>query len=75
MKRILLAGAALALAFSLTFGAQAQDKKQLVFVVNASADFWKIAEAGIKKAQEELPNYDMSTSNTPSSHRPLCSSA
>jgi len=59
MKRILLAGAALALALSFTLGADAQEKKQLVFVVNASADFWKIAEAGIKKAQEELPNYEM----------------
>ena len=40
-------------------GAVAQEKKQLAFVVNASSDFWKLAEAGVKKAQEELPNYEL----------------
>lgn len=40
-------------------GAQAQDKKALAFVVNGASDFWKLAEAGVKKAQEELPNYDL----------------
>ena len=39
--------------------AQAQDKPQLVFVVNGASDFWKIAEAGVNKAQEELPDYDL----------------
>jgi ribose transport system substrate-binding protein len=39
--------------------AQAQDKKSLAFVVNGASDFWKLAEAGVKKAQEELPNYDL----------------
>ena len=39
---------------------QAQEKKQLAFVVNAASDFWKLAEAGVKKAQAELPNYEMS---------------
>jgi ribose transport system substrate-binding protein len=39
--------------------AAAQDKPALVFVVNGASDFWKIAEAGVKKAQEELPNYDL----------------
>ena len=34
--------------------AVAQEKKQLAFVVNASSDFWKLAEAGVKKAQGEL---------------------
>jgi len=34
--------------------AVAQDKKQLAFVVNAASDFWKLAEAGVKKAQGEL---------------------
>ena len=28
-------------------------------VVNGASDFWKIAEAGVKKAQEELPNYTL----------------
>jgi len=32
----------------------AQEKKQLAFVVNASSDFWKLAEAGVNKAQGEL---------------------
>lgn len=40
-------------------GAAAQDKKSLVFVVNGASDFWKLAEAGVKKAQTELPNYDL----------------
>ncbi|HEX2889774.1 MAG TPA: sugar-binding protein [Vineibacter terrae] len=39
--------------------ALAQDKKKLAFVVNASSDFWKLAEAGVKKAQGELPNYQL----------------
>jgi ribose transport system substrate-binding protein len=34
--------------------AVAQEKKQLAFVVNAASDFWKLAEAGVKKAQGEL---------------------
>ena len=59
MKRILLAGAALALAFAVGTGAGAADKKQLAFVVNGASDFWKLAEAGVKKAQGELPNYEL----------------
>ncbi|MGF1619232.1 MAG: sugar-binding protein [Rhodomicrobiaceae bacterium] len=53
--------AALAAAFLLAGNpAQAQDeKKQLAFVVNAASDFWKLAEAGVSKAQEELPNYQL----------------
>lgn len=39
--------------------ALAADKKKLAFIVNASSDFWKLAEAGVKKAQGELPNYDL----------------
>ncbi|MBX3576744.1 MAG: sugar-binding protein [Rhizobiaceae bacterium] len=39
--------------------AMAQDKKQLAFIVNAASDFWKLAEAGVKKAQAELPNYEL----------------
>jgi len=37
----------------------AADKKTLVFVVNGASDFWKAAEAGVKKAQSELPNYTL----------------
>src|SRR5258706_6291757 len=57
MKRILLSGIAALLALSTMSGAMAQDKKTLAFVVNGASDFWKIAEAGVKKAQGELPNY------------------
>jgi len=39
--------------------AGAADKKKLAFVVNAASDFWKLAEAGVKKANAELPDYDM----------------
>jgi ribose transport system substrate-binding protein len=39
--------------------APAEDKKSLAFVVNGASDFWKLAEAGVKKAQGELPNYDL----------------
>ena len=37
----------------------AAEKKSLAFVVNAASDFWKLAEAGVKKAQQELPDYDL----------------
>ncbi len=47
-----------ALAFATT-QATAQEKKKLAFVVNAASDFWKLAEAGVKKAQRELPNYEL----------------
>ena len=30
-----------------------------MFVVNVPSDFWKAAEAGVKKAQSELPNYTL----------------
>ena len=51
---------ALSLAVALTATAGlAQEKKTLAFVVNGASDFWKLAEAGVKKAQEELPNYDL----------------
>ena len=59
MRTIVLAGAVAALLASTAFGAQAADKKTLVFVPNGASDFWKAAEAGVKKAQEELPNYDL----------------
>ncbi len=60
MKRIIGAMTAVAaLAAVLAAPAQAADKKTLVFVVNGASDFWKNAEAGIKKAQGELPNFDL----------------
>jgi ribose transport system substrate-binding protein len=57
MKKIALA--ALAASLLLSGVAIGQEKKQLAFVVNASSDFWKLAEAGVKKAQAELPNYEL----------------
>ena len=59
MRTVVLAGVAAALMLSTVVGAQAADKKVLVFVPNGASDFWKAAEAGVKKAQEELPNYDL----------------
>ena len=57
---IRLTTAAVAIAATLaSTGAFAQDKKALAFVVNGASDFWKLAEAGVKKAQTELPNYDL----------------
>ncbi|BCH26401.1 ABC transporter substrate-binding protein [Mesorhizobium sp. L-8-10] len=58
--RLKLTGCALLMtaAFAVS-SAEAQDKKALAFVVNGASDFWKLAEAGVKKAQEELPNYDL----------------
>lgn len=54
--------ATIAISAALALGAvqsQAADKKKLAFIVNASSDFWKLAEAGVKKAQAELPNYEL----------------
>ena len=59
MKRFCLTAIAAVLALAIGTGASAQDKKTLVFVVNGASDFWKLAEAGVKKAQGELPNYDL----------------
>jgi ribose transport system substrate-binding protein len=52
----MILAAALALAAT---AATAEDKKALAFVVNGASDFWKLAEAGVKKAQAELPAYDL----------------
>jgi ribose transport system substrate-binding protein len=59
MKTIGQFGLALAVALAGASASYAQDKPELVFVVNGASDFWKIAEAGVRKAQAELPNYDM----------------
>ncbi|MBV9654191.1 MAG: sugar-binding protein [Acetobacteraceae bacterium] len=48
-----------AVGLGLCTGAQAADKKSLYFVVNGASDFWKAAEAGVRKAQGELPNYTL----------------
>ncbi|MEJ8570506.1 sugar-binding protein [Microbaculum marinum] len=50
--------AIVALAVLAAGSARAQEKS-LAFVVNGASDFWKLAEAGVKKAQGELPDYDL----------------
>lgn len=58
--KIRIATAAIAITAALAAtAASAQDKKALAFVVNGASDFWKLAEAGVKKAQGELPGYDL----------------
>jgi ribose transport system substrate-binding protein len=60
MNRLIVTGVSVALALLTASPAFSADKKSLIFVVNGASDFWKIAEAGVKKAQGELPNYDLS---------------
>jgi ribose transport system substrate-binding protein len=60
MKKLLMGATALAIVCAFGAAAGAQEKKQLAFVVNGASDFWKLAEAGVKKAQGELPNYELS---------------
>jgi ribose transport system substrate-binding protein len=60
MKRLAFSGFAV-IACLVVGSADAQEKKKsLAFVVNGASDFWKIAEAGVKKAQTELPKYELS---------------
>ncbi|AZO72376.1 MULTISPECIES: sugar-binding protein [unclassified Mesorhizobium] len=54
-----VAAAALALGLSASATVRADDKPTLAFVVNGASDFWKAAEAGVKKAQGELPDYNL----------------
>jgi ribose transport system substrate-binding protein len=57
MKRHVLISMAALLATCVT--SHAADKKELVFIPNAASDFWKAAEAGVKKAQAELPDFKL----------------
>jgi len=59
VNKLLIATAATAALLSFATTPQAQSKKTLAFVVNGASDFWKAAEAGVKKAQGELPNYTL----------------
>src|SRR5436190_3559446 len=59
MNKLLLAATTAVFALAGASSAQAADKKTLAFVVNGASDFWKAAEAGVKKAQGELPNYNL----------------
>ena len=51
MKHAMTITALMAASLTLGVSAQAQEKQQLAFVVNAASDFWKLAEAGVNKAQ------------------------
>ena len=57
LKRVALASAVVATMVGGT--AVAQTKPKLAFVVNGPSDFWKLAEAGVRKAQRELPNHEL----------------
>ncbi|HEX4298270.1 MAG TPA: sugar-binding protein [Devosia sp.] len=59
MKFIVSGAAILAAALMFASGAMAQDKPVLAFVPNGTTDFWKAAEAGMKKAQAEMPDYTL----------------
>lgn len=54
MKYAVTCAAALSVTLMLGSAAVAQDKPEIAFVVNGPSDFWKLAEAGVKKAQGEL---------------------
>ncbi|MDX8458364.1 sugar-binding protein [Mesorhizobium humile] len=54
-----VAAAALLIGLSVSASVRADDKPTLAFVVNGASDFWKAAEAGVKKAQGELPDYNL----------------
>jgi ribose transport system substrate-binding protein len=60
MKYAVALAAVAAAGMMLSTAAIAQDKQQIAFVVNGASDFWKLAEAGVAKAQAELPDYEMS---------------
>ena len=60
MKYAISFAAVLAAGLMLAGSAVAQEKQSLAFVVNGASDFWKAAEAGVKKAQAEFPDFDMS---------------
>ena len=59
MHKLFTAAAVTAALVGLAGTTQSQNKKTLAFVVNGASDFWKAAEAGVKKAQTELPNYTL----------------
>ena len=59
VRKTLLLGLSLTAALVVGANARAEDKPSFAFVVNAASDFWKLAEAGVKKAQGELPGYDL----------------
>ena len=67
LSAVLLAGVLL------TGTAGAQDKKELAFVVNGASDFWKLAEAGVRRRRASCPT-TICSSSIRSRRRPRCSS-
>ena len=59
MRKSMLIGVAAVVSIACVQMSLAQEKKTLAFVVNGASDFWKAAEAGVKKAQAELPKYNL----------------
>lgn len=59
MKYTSLVAASAAVGLLLSSAAWAADKKMIVWVPNGASDFWKLAEAGMRKAQTELPDFDL----------------
>jgi ribose transport system substrate-binding protein len=59
MQRRHVALAAAGIIALMAADADAQPKKTLALVTNASADFWTIARRGTEKAAAELPSYDV----------------
>jgi ribose transport system substrate-binding protein len=55
----LLAAAGAVVGLMMAGVAVAQPKPKLAFVVNGPSDFWKLAEAGVRKAQRELPTHEL----------------
>ena len=56
---LVLAATAVLATGAATFSSASAEERSLAFVVNAASDFWKLAEAGVNRAQEELPGYDL----------------
>ena len=59
MKYAVSAVAIVAATVALSTGAIAQDKPTIAFVVNGPSDFWKLTEAGVATAQQELPDVEL----------------
>ena len=58
-KAGLIVAAGVAAGLMLSGAAQAADKKVIAWVPNGASDFWKLAEAGMHKAQKELPDVEL----------------
>jgi len=59
MRKLIGVAVVASLLLASTGSGFAQDKKTLVFVPSAVSDFWKAFEAGMRKAQTELPDFDL----------------